>query len=71
MQFSDSCDAIEMAGAESGGFDSNCMTLTRYVLANQKKVPDATGDLTQLLVSIQTAVKTVSSAVRKAGIVQL
>lgn len=71
MQYSDSCDAIRMAGAESGGFDSNCMTLTRYVLANQKKVPDATGDLTQLLVSIQTAVKTVSSAVRKAGIVQL
>ncbi|VVC44095.1 Hypothetical protein CINCED_3A025553 [Cinara cedri] len=49
-------------------FDSNCMTLTRFVLAEQKKVPFATGDLTQLLTSIQTAIKAVSSAVRKAGL---
>lgn len=55
----------------SGTFDSNCMTLTRFVLAEQKKVPSATGDLTQLLTSIQTAVKAVSSAVRKAGIAHL
>lgn len=52
-------------------FDSNCMTLTRFVLAEQKRVPTATGDLTQLLNSIQTAVKAVSSAVRKAGIAKL
>lgn len=52
-------------------FDSNAMTLTRFVLAQQKKVANATGDLTQLLTSIQTAVKAVSSAVRKAGIAQL
>jgi fructose-1,6-bisphosphatase I len=52
-------------------FDSNCMTLTRFVLAEQRKVPEATGDLTQLLNSIQTAVKAVSSAVRKAGIAKL
>ncbi|XP_069679965.1 fructose-1,6-bisphosphatase 1 isoform X1 [Periplaneta americana] len=52
-------------------FDSNYMTLTRFVLAEQKKVPTATGDLTQLLNSIQTAVKAVSSAVRKAGIAKL
>lgn len=52
-------------------FDSNCMTLTRFVLAEQRKVPSATGDLTQLLNSIQTAVKAVSSAVRKAGIANL
>ncbi|XP_050423103.1 fructose-1,6-bisphosphatase 1 [Adelges cooleyi] len=49
-------------------FDSNCMTLTRFVLDEQKKVPTATGDLTQLLTSIQTAVKAVSSAVRRAGL---
>ncbi|CAG0925536.1 unnamed protein product, partial [Notodromas monacha] len=55
----------------SGGIDTNCMTLTRYTLAEQTKVPGATGDLTQLLVSIQTAVKAISSAVRKAGISQL
>lgn len=34
-------------------------------------MPHATGDLTQLLVSIQTAVKAISSAVRKAGIAKL
>ncbi|XP_054288259.1 fructose-1,6-bisphosphatase 1-like isoform X2 [Macrosteles quadrilineatus] len=47
------------------------MTLTRYVLAEQQKTPSACGDLTQLLVSIQTAVKAVSSAVGKAGIAKL
>ncbi|XP_076046202.1 fructose-1,6-bisphosphatase isoform X2 [Oratosquilla oratoria] len=51
--------------------DTNCMTLTRHVLAEQKKVPHATGDLTNLLVCIQTAVKAISSAVRKAGIAKL
>jgi len=52
-------------------FDSNCMTLTRFVLQEQKKFKHATGDLSQLLNSIQTAVKAISSAVRKAGIAQL
>jgi hypothetical protein len=56
---------------EPPAFDSNCMTLTRFVLAEQKKVPSATGDLTQLLTSIQTAVKAVSSAVRRAGLAHL
>ncbi|KAL0112640.1 hypothetical protein PUN28_012132 [Cardiocondyla obscurior] len=51
--------------------DSDCMTLTRFVLAEQRKAPTATGDLTQLLNSIQTAVKAVSSAVRKAGIANM
>jgi len=52
-------------------FDTDSMTLTRFTLAEQRKVPQATGDLTTLLVSIQTAVKAVSSAVRKAGIAKL
>lgn len=52
-------------------FDTNCMTLTRFVLHEQKKYKHATGDLSQLLNSIQTAVKAVSSAVRKAGIASL
>lgn len=51
--------------------DTDSMTLTRYTLGEQKKIAHATGDLTQLLVSIQTAVKAISSAVRKAGIAQL
>jgi fructose-1,6-bisphosphatase I len=57
--------------SSSSGFDTDCMTLTRFVLAEQKKIPSATGDLTQLLTSIQTAVKAVSTAVRKAGIAHL
>lgn len=52
-------------------FDSNAMTLTRYVLAQQKQFQHATGDLSQLLNCIQTAIKAVSSAVRKAGIAKL
>jgi fructose-1,6-bisphosphatase I len=47
------------------------MTMTRYVLAEQRKHPHATGDLTQLLNAILTAVKAVSSAVRKAGMASL
>lgn len=56
---------------EPPAFDSNCMTLTRFVLAEQKKVPSATGDLSQLLTSIQTAIKAISSAVRRAGLAHL
>lgn len=52
-------------------FDANAMTLTRFVLAEQKNHPSASGDLSQLLTCIQTAIKAVSSAVRKAGIAQL
>lgn len=55
----------------SHSIDVNCMTLSRFVLAEQRKVPGATGDLSQLLTSIQSAVKAISSAVRKAGIAQL
>lgn len=58
--------------SQSGAtFDSNAMTLTRFVLAEQRKFKDATGDLSQLLNCIQTAIKAVASAVRKAGIAQL
>jgi len=51
--------------------DTDCITLSRFVLAEQRKVPSATGEMTQLLVAIQSAVKAISSAVRKAGIAQL
>lgn len=51
--------------------DTNCMSLTRFLLGEQRKIPTATGDLTQLVVAIQTAVKAISSAVRKAGIAKL
>jgi len=52
--------------------DTNCMTLTRFILAEQKKyAPGGTGDLTQLLSSLQSACKAVSAAVRRAGISNL
>jgi len=57
--------------SQGPGIDVNCMTLTRFVLQEQKKHKEATGDLSQLLNCIQTAVKAVSTAVRKAGISQL
>lgn len=56
---------------QGAAFDSNCMTLTRFVLQEQRKFKHATGDLSQLLNCIQTAVKACSSAVRKAGIAKL
>ena len=50
--------------------DTNCMTLTRFVLAEQRRF-GGSGDLSQLLTSIQSAVKAISAAVRRAGIAQL
>ena len=55
----------------SSGIDTDCLTLTRFLLAEQKKFPEATGDLTQLMTAILTAVKAISSAVRRAGFAQL
>lgn len=60
-----------LSTTSSQPIDSDCMTMTRFVLDEQKKVPYATGELTQLLISIQTAVKVISSAVRRAGLTQL
>lgn len=53
------------------GIETDCMTLGRWILGVQKKYPDAKGDLTQLLFSITTACKTISMAVRRAGIVKM
>ena len=53
------------------GIDTDCMSITRFLLAEQRKHPSATGDLTQLMNAILTAVKAISSAVRKAGIAKL
>ncbi|XP_063609563.1 fructose-1,6-bisphosphatase 1-like isoform X2 [Penaeus indicus] len=51
--------------------DTNCVTLTRFILREQKKHPEATGELTMLIMGVQTAVKSISNAVRKAGIASL
>ncbi|XP_014251326.1 fructose-1,6-bisphosphatase 1 [Cimex lectularius] len=47
------------------------ITLTRFVLAQQNRFKNATGELTQLLNAIQTAVKAISTAVRQAGFTHL
>jgi len=53
------------------GIETDCVTLQRHILEQQKRFPGATGDLTNLLTSLLTAVKAISSAVRKAGLAQL
>uniref|UniRef100_A0A8R1Y168 Fructose-1,6-bisphosphatase isozyme 2 n=1 Tax=Onchocerca volvulus TaxID=6282 RepID=A0A8R1Y168_ONCVO len=53
------------------GMETDAMTLQRFVLQDQRRHPTATGDLTNLLTSLLTAIKAISSAVRKAGIVRL
>ncbi|XP_042863095.1 fructose-1,6-bisphosphatase 1-like isoform X2 [Penaeus japonicus] len=57
--------------SSSQTIDTNCLTLTRFILREQKKHPEATGELTMLIMGIQTAVKSISNAVRKAGIASL
>uniref|UniRef100_A0A3B3C6H1 Fructose-1,6-bisphosphatase 1 n=1 Tax=Oryzias melastigma TaxID=30732 RepID=A0A3B3C6H1_ORYME len=56
--------------SEKAAFDTNVLTLTRFVLEEGRKA-HGTGELTNLLNSICTAVKAISSAVRKAGIANL
>ncbi|KAK2845557.1 hypothetical protein Q7C36_010411 [Tachysurus vachellii] len=51
-------------------FDTNAITLTRFLLEEGRKVK-ATGELTTLLNAMCTAIKAISSAVRKAGIAHL
>ncbi|KAJ6221194.1 hypothetical protein RDWZM_007006 [Blomia tropicalis] len=51
--------------------DTNTMTMTRFVIMQQRQQPEATGELTTLLNALLTAIKAVSSAVRKAGIAKL
>ncbi|VDK46994.1 unnamed protein product [Anisakis simplex] len=53
------------------GIETDAMTLQRFVLAEQKRYPNATGDLTSLLTSLLTAIKAISSATQKAGLAQL
>ncbi|MES1919808.1 hypothetical protein MHBO_001573 [Bonamia ostreae] len=51
---------------------SNPMTLTRWIIENQRKyAPSASGDLSILLTSIQLACKSISNNCNKAGIFNL
>uniref|UniRef100_A0A8C2P734 Fructose-1,6-bisphosphatase 1 n=1 Tax=Capra hircus TaxID=9925 RepID=A0A8C2P734_CAPHI len=51
-------------------FDTNIVTVTRFVMEEGRKAR-GTGEMTQLLNSLCTAVKAISTAVRKAGIAHL
>ncbi|XP_073201088.1 fructose-1,6-bisphosphatase isozyme 2 isoform X2 [Lepidochelys kempii] len=52
-------------------FETDMLTLTRYVMEKGRRIKGATGELTQLLNSMLTAVKAISSAVRKAGLAHM
>ncbi|XP_066515795.1 fructose-1,6-bisphosphatase 1b [Hoplias malabaricus] len=56
--------------SDRGAFDTNVITVTRFVLEEGRKAK-GTGELTTLLNSLCTAIKAISSAVRKAGIANL
>lgn len=56
--------------SDSSTFDPNVVTMTRFVMEQGRKAK-GTGELTTLLNSLCTAVKAISSAVRKAGIAHL
>ena len=52
--------------------DPNSLTLTKYLMSTLMNSPDRDGsELVSLLVSIQNIVKTISAAVRRAGIVDI
>ena len=51
--------------------ETECVTVTSYVLEQKKKYPGATGELTILLNALLTAIKACAAAVRKAGIAKL
>jgi fructose-1,6-bisphosphatase I len=51
--------------------ETECVTVTSYVLEQKKKYPHATGELTILLNTLLTAIKACAAAVRKAGIAKL
>ena len=51
--------------------DRNPHTLTRYILSEQQKHKEASGDLSLILSAIATACKAISSAVRRAGLTGL
>jgi hypothetical protein len=59
------------AGCASSSIEVDPMTLSRFILTGQERHPDAKGDLTIIMMAIQTACKVIASAVRKAGIAGL
>lgn len=50
---------------------TECVTVTSYVLDQKKRYPGSSGELTILLNALLTAIKACAAAVRKAGIANL
>ncbi|XP_061673182.1 fructose-1,6-bisphosphatase isozyme 2 [Syngnathoides biaculeatus] len=57
--------------SDQSAFDTDVWTLTRFVMETGRQAKGATGELTQLLNAMMTAIKAISSAVRKAGLAHL
>lgn len=57
--------------SDLSAFDTDVWTLTRFVMETGRQAKGSTGELTQLINSMLTAVKAISSAVRKAGLAHL
>nr|AAF72973.1 fructose-1,6-bisphosphatase [Ptyas dhumnades] len=57
--------------SDQSPFETDMITLNRYVMEKGRRVKGATGELTQLLNSTLTAIKAISSAVRKAGLAHM
>lgn len=57
--------------AKAAGLDSDAVTLTRFILTEQRKHPAASGDFTLLMSSIALACKATAVAVKKAGLAGL
>lgn len=56
---------------EEHNIDTDLITLTRFILTEQQKVTQASGDLTLLLNSLQFAFKCIAHYIRKAELVNL
>ena len=57
--------------SDQSAFDTDVWTLTRFVIETGRQAPGSTGELTQLINAMLTAIKAISCAVRKAGLVHL
>ncbi|KAK5602578.1 Fructose-1,6-bisphosphatase isozyme 2, partial [Crenichthys baileyi] len=57
--------------SDQSAFDTDVWTLTRFIIETGRQAKGATGEMTQLLTAMLTAIKAISSAVRKAGLAHL
>ncbi len=51
--------------------ERDVITLTRFIIEEQRRHPEATGDFTSILRDVALAAKVISRAVRKAGLIDV